>query len=64
MFKKIKFKLRYFMLLLVFGLGINIPSMAQDAEIMEEVAPGFWENLMSTDPLLLMVLKRAVTAHI
>lgn len=41
---------------ILFGLGLNHSVNAQAEEIMEEVDPGFWETLMSTDPLLLTVL--------
>ncbi len=38
------------------GISLNFSAKAQAEEIMEQVDPGFWETLMSIDPLLLTVL--------
>ncbi len=41
---------------LILGFGTIMPVNAQSEEIMEQVDPGFFETLMSIDPLLLTVL--------
>lgn len=42
--------------ILILGFGTILPTNAQSEEIMEQVEPGFFETLMSMDPLLLTVL--------